>query len=247
MGKDKQPMHNVARTTYDTWYSNNRLTISQGEWKLLPREVLENPEHATQRGLNIISYLTLELQERIDNTLIPQLSPIIGQSGWIIPSANRHITILDIIPHNSDQSTRDTFTHDPRYAAVVQKVFEEPLETIAIEFKGIFASPDGVTLQGFPQGKGLENLRKKLRKAINDAELPNVETNKYLLQTAHVSLVKFVDELDGVGLLAVVDALRDFPVGTMQLTEVVLNVSSQFDKLQTIDVLKRFAPRSNPN
>lgn len=90
-----------TRAIYDSWHEVNREAISNGNWKLVERSLLIDPHLDPLRGLNIISYLSDEVNELIDRRLIPRLSAIGDTATWTVPTAGRHITVLDIIPHNA--------------------------------------------------------------------------------------------------------------------------------------------------
>lgn len=106
--------------------------------------------------------------------------------------------------------------------------------------EGIFASPDGVTIQGFPLNNGLAELREGLRKQINLLGLSNLEEKKYQIETAHVALIKFIRPLNGQKLLGVVDKLRDLTLGEFQAGEMILNISPRYDKSKTVQVIERY-------
>jgi len=129
----------------------------------------------------------------------------------------------------------------PKYSEIIQGVVNSFTELVTIELEGVFASPDGITIQGYFVNKGLSKLRDRLRDAINEDNLDNLELRKYKINTAHVAFVKFHSKLNGVKLLEVVGKLRTFPLGTFRVNELVLNISPRYDKVETIDIIKRFS------
>lgn len=236
MGIGNSSTHNI----YDNWYKNNQSKILAGQWDLVSREILDNPEKDYLRGLNLITYLPLRINRLIDKRLISKLSLTIGDSGWIMPSKGRHITVLDILPHNSRMADwgLDAFTE--KYIKVVENTISPFNKSIEIKLKGIFASPDGITIQGFPVGESLFELRHLLRQGLTKAKLANFEEKKYTVQTAHISLVKFTKPLNGKALIRTVDELRNFHMGHFTLEKLILNYSSRYDKYFTIEILKEY-------
>lgn len=225
--------------TYNTWYANNRESIKRSEWNLVPSEILLNPEKDTQRGLNLISFLTPEANQALDHDVAKLLRGVVSNSGWFVPVEGRHITILDIIPHNAGKTNQELDKLAKTYQqAVSEVVLDSP--SIPIIFSGVFASPDGITVQGFPVGDNLRNLRSDLRKKLAEKSLLNFEEKKYLINTAHVALVKFTGDQDGHKLLSVIDNLRHTPPIHFQIQEAVLNISSRYDKTQTIKTVKKW-------
>jgi len=236
-------MDKELRKTYDTWYQNNRAPILNGQWKLVDKELLSKPESDNLRGLNLISYLPRHINKVIDEQLLPQLTPVISNGEFVIPPNGRHITILDILPHNSGLSTEEVSSQAKEYSDAITESLSGNVVVPLIKLCGIFASPDGITIQGYPANERLAQLRDQLRNAINETGLINLEHKKYKIQTAHVALVKFTDPLDGKKLLEVVDRLRDISLGDFEIGELVLNISPRYDKTETIEIVQKYLLR----
>lgn len=225
---------------YNTWYTNNRPKIEAGKWKLIDKEILINPQNDTLRGLNLIAYLPASINLKINKYLLPKLSSVISESGWTIPDKGRHITILDIIPHNSGLSIKKIKSLQKRYVEAINQSIKNFKTPVKVGLEGVFASTDGITIQGFPLDESLSELRNALRNILASEKLINLETKKYNIETAHVALIKFVQKLDDKKLLKVIDSLRDIPLGTFEIKEIVLNISSRYDKIKTIEVVDEF-------
>ena len=223
---------------YDSWHEGNRDKILKGVWNLVPSKVLENPQSDLLRGLNLIAFLDSETNKEIDDLFVDnRLKEVVGNAEWFIPSNGRHVTILDIIPHNSGKSEAEIKSEAPKYIELVDRVLNSRKFNLKIVFSGIFASPDGITLQGFPIGD-VQLLRDELRKDLSMSGLINLEKNKYVINTAHVALVKFIEPLDGTRLLEVVDQMRRTSEILFEMNNLVLNISSRYDKIKTIEVVK---------
>lgn len=225
---------------YDQWYAKNRPVIEKGEWRLVEKRILEHPGEDELRGLNLLCFLPPLVNERINGGLIPELADVVSSAGWFATDRARHITILDILPHNCGLGLEEIKARQGSYVMSIDKVIQNFSLPVAIELKGVFASPDGITVQGYPVGEGLSRLRKELREGLAETGLVNLEQKKYVIETAHVALVKFINPLEGGRLLQVVDKLRRIPLGCFQVEEMVLNVSSRYDKVQTIEVVKKY-------
>lgn len=228
------------RKLYDSWHENNRNAILQGNWDIVDNKILAHPKRDKLRGLNLVAYLPDHISQKINTDLLPRLVRIVGKSGWTVSAEGRHFTILDMIPHNSGIGIDKQRQQANKYSKVVENLTGSFDESVEIDLQGIFASPDGITIQGYPVGEGLHKLRESLRRSLFSEGLTNLEKKKYKIETAHVALVKFTSPLDGGGLLRVVDGLRDFPIGKFKVSEVVLNISPRYDKHKTIEVVKRF-------
>lgn len=225
---------------YNKWYENNRPLIASGQWKLIDENILLNPLNDQLRGLNIIAFLPDNINQIIESKLVDK----INKFGWIIPKEGRHITILDIIPHNSGILLGEQKVKEMDYQDVVAKTIYNFRNKVEIELEGIFASPDGITIQGFPVGEGLFKLREELRKKLSALGLVNLEEKKYTIQTAHVALIKFTSLIDGVELLKVVDSLRDVKLGKFEISELILSFSCRYDKIKSIEVVGKYKIRT---
>jgi 2'-5' RNA ligase len=226
---------------YNSWYENNRTSIAAGKWNLVDENILLHPEQDTFRGLNLVVYLPEEINKLIDSVLTPQLKDGVGNAGWVVPDKGRHVTILDILPHNSGIGISDLTIQSGEYKEAINRALQKLKIPVLISFEGVFASPDGITIQGFPLNDGLFELREELRKQINSLGLVNLEEKKYQIETAHVALIKFISPMDGQKLIEVVDKLRDLPLGEFQVNEIVLNISPRYDKSQTVQVIEKFS------
>lgn len=225
---------------YDKWHEDNRLAILNGQWNLIDEDILTNPGKDKFRGLNLISFLPASINDEIDNRLLPKIKQVVSQSGWFFPKEARHITVLDIIPHNSGLGMEEIRKLQDKYVNAIDQALSNWNLPVIVGLEGVFASPDGITIQGFPINEGLSRLRNALRQTLNTVELLNLEHKKYLIETAHIGFVKFIQGIDGDKLITLVDNLRKVPLGTFQVDEIVLNISPRYDKTKTAEVIKRY-------
>ncbi len=223
---------------YNSWYEKNTPLLKIGDWRLTEKDILSSPEKDSLRGLNLIAFLDDDSNRRIDDLLTP-LKESFEDSIWFLPGSGRHITVLDIIPHNSGKSIENIKKESQSYVESISKTLKAgaPFD-IKISFSGLFASPDGLTLQGFPANAELGRLRDLLRKEIQNRGLANLEEKKYILNTAHIAIAKFFAPLNGNKLISIVDNLRRTTEIPINVKKLVFNVSSRYDKIKTIEIIK---------
>lgn len=229
---------------YSQWYENNRPAIKSGKWNLIEKDILLHPDKDKLRGLNLLAFLSDKVNTTINDEIVPRLEAVVPPTEWFFPDEARHFTVLDIIPHNSGLVAQEIEKSKSKYTEVISQTIESFDTPIIIGFEGIFASPDGITIQGFPVNSGLPKLRKVLRKELGKAGLANLESKKYVIETAHVALVKFTQNLNGHNLLKTIDSLRNVPLGSFRVNEIILNISSRYDKIDTIEVVKKLDLRN---
>lgn len=225
--------------TYNSWNNANIKKIEKEGLTLVPKKILEHPSDDPQRGLNLISFLDSKTNHKIEiNIIKPILLELNNQ--WVIPAKSRHITIFDMLPHNSGIPEADVEKKAEEYKKSVQRVLDNKSPIIKINFSGIFLSPDGIFLQGFPVNNDLQNFRDLLRIEFVESKLENFERKKYVIKSAHVALLKFFDEVNQKILLELSNKLREGKIIPYQCSSLVLNISSRYDKNETIKIVKRW-------
>jgi hypothetical protein len=212
--------------TYNAWYSNNREKLVNDEFNPVDIQILQSPELDNLKSVNIISYLSESVNDSIDNFVNKYLGDIVSES-FLIPRQSRHITILDIIPHNLEYSIEELENIAYKVSSKLEtnkSIFDKDVEII---LQGIFASPDGITLQGYVQNDNLTQIRNELRELLAEDLM---EKSKYVTQTAHIALIKFTKKLDGKSLVTLVDKLRETPITRFIIDNYSLSISTRYDK-----------------
>jgi hypothetical protein len=144
------------------------------------------------------------------------------------------VTILDIVPHTSQCNNTQLVDRSDLVAKIMtQHDYLFINHPVTITVKGVFASPDGITLQGYVSDKNLNSLRNVLRDELSKAELL-MELDKYIVQSAHISLLKFVKPLNGRMLIEKINRLRKVDIGSFTIIDYCLNISARLDKDRTI-------------
>jgi len=99
-----------------------------------------------------------------------------------------HSTILSVV------TCKDDFCFNPATRADYEKAIGSCLdisEPLVIDFRGLTASPSCVMAQGFPHGRGLDDLRDALRSTLRESGLHQTIDYRYKINTAHVTLIRF--------------------------------------------------------
>jgi hypothetical protein len=222
-----------TKKTYDKWFLNNIEKLRDNKFSLIDKTKIDDFSLDMERGLNIISYLPEVINDKIDCFIESKLANFIDYS-FILPREGRHITILDIIPHNASYSLdqlRQISNGLKVELETKRHIFDK---NIRIILNGIFASPDGITVQGFVVNDQLSILRNNLRYEL-EATGYLLEKSKYINQTAHIAILKFTKSLDGKQLVEIVKQFREFDLGDFEIDNYCLNISSRFDKKETIE------------
>lgn len=139
-----------------------------------------------RRGLTLLARPQSEVRQKLQELLqeLAQLEP----EQYYYPIEDLHITLLSLI------SCYPGFTLaqiDPlSYTALVEKALRD-IPAFRVEFSGLTASPSCVMAQGFPEGEAISQLRHNLRTLFQASPLQQSIDQRYTLQTAHCTLVRF--------------------------------------------------------
>ncbi|MCX7708540.1 MAG: mutarotase [Clostridia bacterium] len=129
-----------------------------------------------------------------------------------------HITVLSII---SCYDGFDLKNKDPEaYTGVIEKSIQQA-GPMKITFHGITASKSCVMLQGFPKNEELELLRGRLRDNFRTSGLEASIDQRYTLQTAHSTVIRFGNPfLNPGGFADFLKQYREFDFGVTEIGEV---------------------------
>lgn len=135
-----------------------------------------------------------------------------GGGHIVYAAGGLHVTVRSIEGYRSDVP-RD----DPRVAEYgrILRGAARDLGPVAIEFRGIVATPTAVLVQGFPVGEALAELREAMHDGLVGAGLPLGPEAAQRRETAHATLLMVTRRLpDPAAFAAYVDERRRVPFGT---------------------------------
>ena len=154
----------------------------------------------------------------------------IEPTQYYYPDADIHITLMAII------SCYEGFTLDKISVEDYIKIIQESLINlgeIKIEFRGVTASASALMIQGFPADESLNNLRNKLRDNFKRSTLQQSIDSRYVIATAHSTVMRFQQKLQNPEkLIGVAEKFRDYNFGefTVDKVELVYNDWYQREK-----------------
>lgn len=137
-------------------------------------------------GLTLLIKPDTETKERIASFLHHLQS--IAPHQYYYPLEAIHITVLSVISCYAGFKLDQIDIAD--YVDLIAPLVHET-PSFDITFKGITASSSCIMLQGFPKDSQLEMLRNKLREKFKHAQLQQSLDQRYLLETAHSTVVRF--------------------------------------------------------
>ena len=183
--------------------------------------LLDNPGADARRGLTLLA--------RPPQPMLAALAAVMADfqalepAQYYYPPGDIHLTILSIISCYPGFAL--AAIEPAAYGQLVTELLRD-VPPLRLRFAGFTASAAGILVQGFPLDEGLGELRQQLRVAFRAAGLPQSIDQRYRLQTAHATIVRFRAPLrDPAGLVALLRRYEQVPIGDFELagTELVFN------------------------
>lgn len=189
-------------------------------------DTLLDAPHDTRRGLTVLARPPAAITAAIEELLADfrRIEP----AQYYYPAADMHLTILSLISAHAGFLL--AASEPAAYAQVVGEALRG-LPPFAVRYAGLTAVPGGVLVQGFPQDEGLERLREARRAGFRHAGLAHSIDQRYRLQTAHSTVIRFRRPLASPALLvAALARCQRQAIGTFEVTTVELSVSDWYQR-----------------
>lgn len=188
-------------------------------------------------GLTLLARPSAEVKQRIVQQLAPlqQLDP----QQYFYPASDIHLTILSLISCTAGFAL--TEIQPQQYSRLIRQALADsgPLQ---LQFTGITASASSVLVQGFFADAGLNQLRERLRQLFGQSGLRHSIDQRYPLQTAHLTVLRFSQPPAQPGLLLQhLDALRHCDFGHCTVAELELVGNDWYQRQQSTVLLERLA------
>lgn len=226
-------MSNKLIDIYDKLYNDSIQKIKLNEYEL--DDLIDSP-YDKRRGITLV----IRPNEHVRHRILQFLNTLraIEPEQYYYPYSDMHITVSSIIP------CHDGFDLDQiaieNYIDLIQKYL--PLKNnIEINFKGITASSSCIMIQGFPQQNILDELRNSLRIAFKNSSLKQSIDQRYALQTAHVTVVRFTKPFrKKEEFMKVLENFKDYDFGMTTIDEMELVFNDWYLSEKFVKTLFRF-------
>lgn len=149
-----------------------------------------------------------------------------------------HLTILSLFTATEafERHWKD-LTH--YRAAVAQALADGELFTVL--YRGITASKNAVMIQGFVLGPQLARLRGRLRQSLRAAGLGDGLDQRYVIETAHSTVMRFVSQPQELPrLLALLNENRATDFGQTTFRELLLVKNDWYMSQDKVDIMARY-------
>ena len=157
---------------------------------------------------------------------------------YYYPASDIHLTILSIISCYSGfrLESIDPLAYQDAIRALLREV-----RSFSIEVRGLTASASGIMVQGFPDDRSLEHLRDGLRAYFQQSSLAQSIDQRYRLQTAHATIIRFKSALaDPARLIDTITRYQNHSLGTFEVNTVELVCNDWYQRANQTILLEKF-------
>lgn len=187
-------------------------------------------------GLTLIIRPSNEIKTKIQDFLknFKEIEP----NQYYYPNSDIHITVMSIISCYSDFDMSKIDVQ--KYIDLTEKCILKGID-LNITFKGITASPSGVMVQGFMNNNELNDIRNRLRKEFKNSNVEQSLDKRYLIQTAHSTIIRFRKELSQKEkFLELLDNSINYDFGTFKVNKFELVYNDWYQREQYVKKIHEF-------
>ncbi|SNR32119.1 2'-5' RNA ligase family protein [Hymenobacter mucosus] len=195
----------------------------------------------TRRGITLLARPPGHILATIERVLadFQKLDP----TQYYYPASDIHLTILSIISCHSGFTLSQA---DPTaYQDLVRTVLRKA-RPFTVRYTGLTASPGGIIVQGFLEDDSLEKLRSKIRMAFLSSGLQQSIDQRYTIQTAHSTVVRFIAPLpQPEGLVTALQNYRSVPIGLFEVDALELVYNDWYQRAANTVLLEHYSLTPN--
>lgn len=232
--------HDFLRERYASLWNGAINEVREGRVTIDP--LLASREPDQRRCITVLARPSALIQQSVQGFL-NELSAIDPKQYYYDP-AELHVTVLSLFTATLEHA-RYLSRYAEYLAAVNASLANAP--TFGIEFTGVTLTREAVMIQGFPATTALNDLRESLRNELRAKHLTTGLDSRYVLQTAHMTVVRFRARLRGsTHFTRVLEHYRDHVFGRSEVQELNLVRNDWYMSRVSVEVLERYPLFSYP-
>jgi len=184
--------------------------------------------------------LVLRPDIRVKNNMQQFLSElrIVEPEQYYYPDSDLHVTLLSIISCYPGFDLKNIPI--AKYIDLIGQNLNEQ-NKIRINFNGLTASSSCIMARGFPVDDTIDGIRENLRKGLRESGLQQSADKRYVLQTAHSTLVRFRKKFARKEeFLKLLEKYRDFDFGTFTAEAIELVYNDWYQRKIFVKTLHKF-------
>jgi 2'-5' RNA ligase len=230
----KQQVQQQLQQHYQALWQQSLLKFEQQQFDTDP---LLTAIEDRRYGVTLLARPSEQVKQQIQHNLaeLMQLEP----KQYYYPTTDLHLTVLSLISCYAGFTLSQIDT--AAYVELVQQAIKNT-GPFRLHFQGITASPSCVLVQGFFEDQQLNQLREKLRSAFGQSTLQHSIDQRYTIQTAHMTVLRFSQQPTNPELfLQKIKALTSVDFGTCLIEELELVGNDWYQRQQNTVLLGRFS------
>ncbi|MFI0430878.1 mutarotase [Mariniflexile sp. HMF6888] len=219
---------------YNNLYAQSVKSILSDDYQL--DDLIDSPLD-NRFGITLLIRPSLEVKNNIQKFLneLKEIEP----NQYYYDNSDIHITIMSIISCYNGFKLESIQTS--KYVELIKKSLAN-ISNIEIEFKGITASTSCLMIQGFMNNDILNELRNNLREKFKNSNLQQSIDQRYTIQTAHATVVRFKEKFHQKNnFLEVVKKYREQNFGTFSVETVELVYNDWYQRAKFVEKLSEFS------
>lgn len=209
------------------------ISLSQFQAGAFELDSLIDSDSDSRFGITLLIRPGQEVQSRVQQFLmeLQQLEP----EQYFYPESDMHVTVMSVISCHAGFSLHSIRVEE--YIQLIQHTLQN-FGSFQLNFHGVTASPSGLLIQGFPVADKLNVLRNQLRENFRNSMLQQTIDVRYVLQTAHITVVRFKAPLqNAAGFLRKVQEYRNHNFGKTEVNELELVYNDWYQRQALVQLL----------
>lgn len=218
---------------YYKLYNKAIQQITDKHWQLDP--LIDTPND-DRFGLTLLFRPPEHIRKKIIQ--FEEQLKILEPEQYYYPETDLHVTVLSIVSCYSGfelaKIDKEKYSDTLKEALVNTPPFK-------ITFRGVTASPACIMIQGFFHDNTLNQLRSNVRNAFSQRGLEQSMDQRYLLQAAHSTIVRFRKPLKkNKNLIQLLNESRTIDFGTFTVNEIELVFNDWYQRNEHVSRLSCF-------
>jgi 2'-5' RNA ligase len=222
------------RQRHDFLWSQTSNLIQNGKVEIDP--ILAAGQGDRRRGMTLLFRPPDEIQRKIVECL-DELRELEPEQVYYHP-VELHVTFLSMF--TARENNKALFERTGEFVAAVS-AWARGMVPFSISFRGITASPAALMIQGFTDAGKLNGARDSLRDALRVAGLGRGLDERYRLEVAHMTAMRFRHPLrDGTAFADALTRMRGRDFGSCEVNALDLVSSDWYMSRDTIQDMGHF-------
>lgn len=218
---------------YDQLFNSSFQKIQSDDCEIDP--LIHSP-FDKRLGITLLLRPSEEVKKNIQNFMghLKQYDP----DQYYYPNSDIHITVLSII--SCYEGFQLSQINVKEYIHLIQQSLQN-ISPFIIKMIGISLSPNAIMIQGFPQTGHLQTIRERVRKMFKASSLEQSLDSRYILQTAHSTVVRFENQLrQKHEFLKELKKCRKTEFGSFKVHHLELVYNDWYQKKEKVKLLQKF-------